>query len=423
MVVAIGRPQGARGHAGVTWHALDRDVDRDLEGNGCLAVKDNRSGCVVLAHHTPDVYGSDLQLLESASALVAQGWQVVVVLPRDGELVPLLQERGVEIVYLPFPALRRNVLSPRGLFTLFRQVATFIVPARRVLRDCSADALYVNTLIIPHWILAGRLARVPVLCHVHEAQPEGSWMLRAGLALPLVLADGVVVNSQASLDAIQSAVPWAARDAEVIYNGIPGPPDEPAARVSLADPIEVVQVGRLSPRKGTDVALKAVELLVAEGHDIRLRLAGDVFEGYEWYRRDLEELASTRALEGRVEFLGYVQDRWSLLAASDIVLVPSRTEPFGNTAVEAQLAMRPVIASGVDGLVEVVRPRQTGLLVPPDDPTALALAMAEIIEDAALRRELAVRGREVALKQFGVRRFGEGIGETIKRIASDSGRG
>jgi hypothetical protein len=131
-----------------------------------------------------------------------------------------------------------------------------------------------------------------------------------------------------------------------------------------------------------------------------------VFDGYEWFEDELKSRAARPDLEGRVEFLGYVSPTWPELAAADVVLVPSRTEPFGNTAVEGMLARRPVVASGVQGLSEVVTDGRTGLLVPPDDPARLAAAVDGLLRDGELRARLADAGRREALDRFSTQRYG-----------------
>lgn len=357
---------------------------------------------VVVAHHTPDLYGSDLQLLESVSALVAGGFAVVVTVPHDGPLVPLLQGRGARVDFLDIPVLRRSLMNPRGLVVLARDSARGLWRAVRFLRRHRAAAVYVNTLTIPIWLLAARLARTPSLAHVHEAQDDGPRALRAALVAPLLLADTTVVNSGASVRSIRDALPSAVRRATVVYNGIPDAPETPSLPdpVAPGTPARLVQVGRLSPRKGTDVALEALAELTRRGREVRLDVYGTVFEGYEWFEDQLRTRASRDDLRDRVTFAGYVHPTWAALDAATVVLVPSRTEPFGNTAVEAQLAERPVVVSAVQGLTEIVSDGQTGLLVPPEDPMALADAVERLLDDPAFAARLASAARAQALTRF-----------------------
>ena len=106
---------------------------------------------------------------------------------------------------------------------------------------------------------------------------------------------------------------------------------------------------------------------------------------------------------------------WPVLEAADAVVVPSRAEPFGNTAVEAMHAARPLVASRVQGLAEVVTDAITGLLVPADDAAALAEALGALAADPALAARLAEQGAREAAERFSV----AGYRATMARIMGE----
>ncbi len=361
---------------------------------------------VLVAHPSAELYGSDRMALESVDALVRSGSAVTVVLPRQGPLVPMLQALGAQVLLLDVPVLRREHLSPTGVVRLLRQALRTLPAAWRLLRESEAGLLYVSTLTLPTWALAGRLARTPVVVHVHEAEDGLTPALRTVLHLPLLLAHRVVVNSAATRRAVVSAVRPLSRRVRTVHNGVPdvrgpvrGLPEEVPGRV------ELLLVGRLSPVKGTDVALEALRLLVARGTDARLTLVGDVFPGYEWFREQLEQTSARADLAGRVTFAGFQADVGPFLARAHLVLMPSRRESFGNVAVEAALSGRPVVAAQVQGLAEVVVHGTTGLLVPVERPEALAAAVEGLLSDWATARRYGQVARAVALRRFGLQRY------------------
>lgn len=374
---------------------------------------------LLVAHPSPDVYGSDRQLLESVEAARRDGWDVAVVLPADGPLVPLLRDRGARVRVLPFPVLRKSLLSPAGLLRLALDGTVGLVRLARLLARWRPDALYVNTVTIPFWLLAARLARVPALCHVHEAEEDHPRVIRLAMTAPLLLARHVVTNSAAARRVLLDVVPQLAASTEVVHNGVPGPGAPPTGieEDRRGRPVRLALVGRVAPRKGSDVALEAVALLRAAGRDVDLHLYGSVFPGYEWYEAELAARAREEDLRGHVHFHGYVHPTWPALAASDVVLVPSRVEPFGNTAVEAMLARRPVVASRTQGLAEVVRDGETGLLVPPGDAAGLAAAVAGLVEAPARAHALAEAGWVDAQDRFSVAGYQERIAAALDRVA------
>ncbi|WP_136313208.1 glycosyltransferase family 4 protein [Actinomyces procaprae] len=376
------------------------------------------SPLVLVAHPSPDLYGSDWQLVETITGLIESGYRVNVALPSDGPLVAVLREVGARVAVVPFTVLRKALLSPRGLAGLAARAPGELTRLRGLIKACDADALLANTVTIPWWPLAGRAAGIPVLSHVHEAEDTQHLLIRAGLNAPLLAATRIVANSEAARRALLSAQPLLAGRTRVVHNGVADPPQPlaPLRERGPHTPLRIAMVGRLSPRKGVDVLLEAVALLRGRGVDASLEVAGSIFPGYEWYESELRERAAAPDLAGRVDFLGYVHPTWPVLERADVVVVPSRQEPFGNTAVEAMHAARPLIASGVQGLKEVVDDGVTGLLVPPDDPAALAASLGRLAADPGLAARLAGQAAHEAQSRFSVAGYRAAMNAVIRDL-------
>lgn len=358
---------------------------------------------VLAVHPSPDGYGADLQLVQAVSALVEEGWRVVVVLPRPGPLVERLAAVGAARAIIPYPVLRKASARPVELARLLLAALASLPRAVRLLRRVRPAALLVNTVTLPWWLLAGRLTRTPSIGYVHEAETSAGRLVRRLLLAPLLLADSVIVISEAVRTATLAAQPRLAGRMRLIYNGVPDAPTPPPPP-RRARPVRLAVVGRLSPRKAPHVLLAAMSRILAE-HDVTVELAGTAFSGYEWYEGELRGTASNPPLAGRVQFSGYCSPVWPVLERADIVVAPSLQEPFGNVVVEAQLAGRPVVAAAAYGHLESVTDGETGLLVPPGDAAALAEAVSRLITDPALAARLAGQGRAEALRRFSVSRY------------------
>jgi glycosyltransferase involved in cell wall biosynthesis len=185
---------------------------------------------------------------------------------------------------------------------------------------------------------------------------------------------------------------WPAARAHVVPNfakdfagclpaALPAPPGAP----------RLLALGRLHRNKGFDLLLHALARLPGA----HLSLAG---EGPE--RAGLERLAHGLGLAGRVAFLGWRRDVGALLAACDLLVCPSRHEPLGNVVLEAWSARRAVVAAAVQGPAELIVPGETGQLVPPEDPPALATAIAMLLDDPARASALGQAGRAVFEQQY-----------------------
>ena len=374
---------------------------------------------VLVAHPGAELYGSDRVVLESVAGMVDAGAAVTVTVPEAGPLVALLEQTGATVSVEPALVLRKSVLRPRNwpstIATAFRAVGA----SRRLLHD-RPDLVYVNTVTLPLWPLLARVRGVRVLSHIHEAEHGASRLTLMALYAPNLLANATIANSRFSRSVVGRAYRSLARRTRVVYNGVPGPESATPARASLVGgPVRLTYVGRLSPRKGTDLVITATGELVDDGVDVEAEILGEAFAGYEWFVDGLHEAVARRGLERRVRFLGFRDDIWAVLDVADIVVIPSRVgEPFGNTAVEAALAARPLIVSASSGLIEATRGLPGVHRVAPGDASAIADAVREIIADWSRHREQAMAAAHLAAARFDPDRYRESIVELVASLVS-----
>lgn len=349
---------------------------------------------VLVAHPSAELYGSDKMVLESVIGMICAGWRVVVALPSHGPLANLLVQAGARLEILDSPVLRKSALSPQGLLGLGWEAASGFAPAIKLMRRYRVDTVYVSTLTVPLWIAAARAAGRHTVVHVHEAEKH-SRVVDTGMASPLLLAHKIIINSEFSASVLTDSIPALKDRIEVVYNGVVGPDSvgEPVVppRETLDGGLKVAYVGRLSPRKGPQVALAAVRSMRDAGQEVSIDLLGSVFAGYEWFEAELHRDYADLEKAGVVRFHGFTTSIWPTLAACDVAVVPSvLPEPFGNTAVEAGLAARPVVVSAVGGLPEAVAGDRAAQTVTPDDPAALAAALTRVIDTWDTQRADAV---------------------------------
>jgi len=179
------------------------------------------------------------------------------------------------------------------------------------------------------------------------------------------------------------------------------------------DHLLVCAVGRLSPEKGHGFLLAAFREVVAAVPEARLVLVGD-----GPLRSRLQAQAARWSLSDHVIFAGYRNDVEAIIAASDLLVMSSLREGFGDPIIEAMALCKPVIASRVGGMVEIVRDEETGLLVPSGDPDTLALAMIKLLKDPQAREQMGLQGRQVALREFSVQRLADDLAKLYNEVIS-----
>lgn len=373
---------------------------------------------VLLTHPSAELYGSDRMAVESVVGLTSRGIRVTTVLPVEGPLRVELEAAGATVLVRDVPVLRKAALKPLGMLRLVAEIVARMPRMISVIRTARPDVVYVNTIVQPWWMLMGRVFRAKVVVHVREAEVDPPRIVRRALLLPLMFAHSIVANSRFTERQVIADGPRVAARTRVIYNGKDWSAYEVAHDESTAGEFRVLYLGRLSPRKGTDVVVRAASLLRHEGRDIRLTLAGAVFPGYEWFEDELRQLCADEKLGDAVHFAGFVDDPRPLLAAADVLVVPSRAEPFGTVAAEGMASGLPVIVSDVQGLVEIVSSQSEGLVVPPDDPAAIAGAVQRLQDDPALRHRLAANGSASVRERFSRERYRAEIADEIVRTAN-----
>jgi glycosyltransferase involved in cell wall biosynthesis len=171
-------------------------------------------------------------------------------------------------------------------------------------------------------------------------------------------------------------------------------------RGSESDTPTMLAVARLVRQKGLDVLIRAMKALGAAVPDARLLIAGDGPE-----RPALERLTRDLGLEDRVMLLGHRDDVDQLMRRAWLLVHPARWEGFGLVLLEAMRMGLPIVATGVSAIPEIVVAGSTGRLVPPDDPSALAEALIDVLGDERFRREAGALGFERLVERFSAERM------------------
>jgi glycogen(starch) synthase len=151
----------------------------------------------------------------------------------------------------------------------------------------------------------------------------------------------------------------------------------------------ILFIGRLTHQKGCEFLIRSIPY-VSRYFDVKLLIVGD---GYQ--RDELEQVAVTSGASNKVQFIGYLRDSElnQLLLSSDVMVVPSIYEPFGVVALEAMAARLPIVASNIDGLAEIVRHEENGIMVFPKDSSSIAWGISRIFSDPVNTKRLVENAR------------------------------
>ncbi len=180
------------------------------------------------------------------------------------------------------------------------------------------------------------------------------------------------------------------------------------------EPCRIYTCGRLHPVKGHKYLFEALALVAKGGRQVRLQVAGGE-EGVTGYKDSLEEQLRSLSLEASVEFLGAVPEsrHRQAIEAAHIFVLASLDEGISVAAMEAMAMETPTVVTDVGGMRELVAPEEDALMVPAEDPRALADAMTRILDDPALARRLSRNSRQKIAREFHHRLSAEALAECL----------
>jgi len=369
-------------------------------------------------------------LRESVNRIAARGHEVTVIVPSYSGLKNHMID-GIEV--------RRFRYAPRRLEKLthgegapnklkknpFLKVLTLtyllsgIWSVWRICREKRIDILHVQWPF-PHGLMAllpAWLARVQIVSSCHGAEIALAARNRfstALLASCLRRSNAVTANSSHTANLIRKI---SAQDAQVIPYGATVRIDQKACSRSNEIPLLLFS-GRLIQRKGVNYLLNAMPLILAK-RQARLVITGDGHCRAEW-----EALSREMGVADRVEFAGFVSnERLSELFRSCAIYVHPAiyddrgdTEGLGVVLIEALRNSRPVVASEVGGIVDVIKDEETGLLVPEKDPAAIADAVLRLLDNSVLARRLGEQGNVYAAQFFDWDRITDQLETVYRRL-------
>jgi glycosyltransferase involved in cell wall biosynthesis len=357
---------------------------------------------VLYLHSSAGRYGADRQLALLAGGLDPARYRPLVVLAMDGELREDLLQAGVEVLVRPLSVLRRAAMSPAGLAGVAASLARDGGALARLARKRGVALIHTNTSVTLGGSAAARIARIPHVWHVREIYTgfERFWPAYRRLLLSADALPCVSAATCAQLGGDERAL--------VLHDGLPIAPErapQAAARGALDLPAEAFVcaiLGRISTWKGQDVLIRALaDPALAPSSGAIVLVAGEPWQGEERRLHELRTLAGELGVAERVRFCGFRADVENVYGAADVVCVPStQPDPLPNAALEAAAAGCCVVAADHGGLPEILRDGETGLLVTPGDPAALAAALARLRGDRALRERLGAAAADDVRERF-----------------------
>jgi glycosyltransferase involved in cell wall biosynthesis len=338
---------------------------------------------LAISNHSRMVGGGEHSLLECLSHL-PDDWDILAVLPAEGELRKRLKIKGIATCVVSLPPVRpwlayNMVSSLRSFLDLCKTAQPQLIYA-----NGSRAAIYGGVV--------GRIMGIPVIWHCRITN-------RDIYLDPILtrLCTYIIANSQATAKRFG---PILLSKVRVVYNGVNikwlTEPD--VKRPDSLQGIEkvILVLARVSRWKRHDLALSAFEKVASQEDRVHLFCLGDKDPlDLKWWKF-IQEKAASSPFSDRIHWIGHVDEVRPWLKAASLLLLASENEPFGRVLVEAMACGVPVVATRSGGVPEIVRDRQDGILVKPGHIDQMADAISKVLGDDDLRRRLSMAGIEQA---------------------------
>lgn len=367
------------------------------------------------------LYGAEQSLLLLVEGLARKGYCSVVVVPHSGPLVERLEALNVPVVYVPLrpwltnyhTGIKRKLYNLYHLPFLFRATLALI----KIIRHYQVDLVHTVNSVVFDGALAAAVAGVPHVWHIREAIEPGGFLkfsfgLKVARSLMKLFSGRVIVISKA-IGHFYLNTSNDANKIRIIYNGIDlslidDNSDPKDIRQILGIPLTakvVGMVGQMRSWKRQEDFLRAAAMIKQFVPDTFFLVAGGDPDAPDEYTRSMRRLSAELGLEEQIKWLGFHDKIGQIFKAMDLFVLPSETEAFGRVIIEAMALSKPVVATTVGGIPEIVVDGVTGLLVPPRSPEKLAEAIIKILKDPHLSATMGQAGRQRVEQNFTVEKY------------------
>lgn len=338
----------------------------------------------------PRVGGIETQAFEFICEMHKRGHQVRVVANKD------FPDWKDQEIYEGIPIQRfcfNSIIEMKDL-SIISKVQQYV---KSLLKEFQPDIIHVNTCIggsVFVFLLLRDLFHCPCIATVH-ASPLYEDTIPSVIEKLLKKLDAVCCVSKWVLQLMQNIFPGYIDKMHLVYNGL-SPSNIPFSEPYFIKP-SLLMLGRLSIEKGFNYGIEAFHLLKDKYQNLQMNIIGDGNE-----RVYLEHLVKKFKLVNSIKFWGQQPKQIALLQMSrtSIVIVPSLLESFGLVILEALQLQRPVIASRIQGIPELIVDGETGLLVPIKDPYALAQSIERLLENPDQAIEMGKKGYKQVIQTY-----------------------
>ena len=383
---------------------------------------------ILFYNHTGLVSGAERSLMLAIGATDRDVFDMAVVCPADGALMPTVRELGLE--WLPIDSLEsRFTWNPLSLGRYCLSVAKVKNRFGEIVRRVQPDLIHANSVragIVASLATSGM--NIPVVWHIRDLlrrHPISSLIRRYAYGSKHT---HLLAITQATADAFKGGSK-SEKSIEVLLNAIDvqrfkfdqNVRSEMRRKFEIGkDQLVVGIVGQVTPWKGQLGLIRAFRQVAVAAPDALLLIVGSpLFNKDKLYQEKLVSETTRLGLDERVRFLGQQENVQHVMQAFDLLVLNSWAEPFGLVIVEGMALGLPVLATNAGGVPEILKHGESGWLTPPKDDGALAGSIGTLLRNGGVRSRIGQRAKNQAWRRFSINGYASKLADYHHKVLSD----
>lgn len=382
---------------------------------------------ILFLHSSSDYYGASKVLFQTIIACKSIGYKCIVVLSEPGIFSEKLIDNGIEVHFFKLAILRRKYYNPLGLLNRAYYLITAIGKLRSLIKTFQIDIVYSNTTAVLAGTLASKISKVKHVWHIHEIIAGPRFLLWVLAWLMEFATHKNITVSSATFHHWNSINPSLTKKHKLIclFNGIDLLPYQSIQeKQNTSNKFTIGMIGRVHFWKGQTYFIEIVselEKLVQKEKehpiDINYVMAGDPFPGYEYLLTEIDNKKKNLGVENKIKDLGYIRNNVQFFEQIDLLIVPSiLPDPLPTVVLEAMASGLPVAGTKLGGMLDMVVPNETGILIPWDDAQKAAAQIWNLCQQKERLQLMSLQGRKRVQSLFSIERFEFEILQTLENI-------
>ena len=334
---------------------------------------------ILVLHSSNDLYGASKILVNVLEILTNQGNSIHLILPYKGPLDDL-KSKGITIKHYNLGVLRRKYFNFFGLINRSIKIFKSILFVNSYVKKNRIDLIYTNTSVIIPGAIVSKINRIPNLFHIHEIPTNKIYFYAIGVFINTFATKIAVVSDAVKSKWLKHVNP---EKIHRIYNGIKIYPKKTYSKFTTSKIIFGI-MARIIPYKGHEYFIDLANEILKENKNGQFIVYGDTLSGYENYLIKLKQKVLDYGLESKIIFKGFCNDvEKNFSEINFLIHCPIEPDPFPTVILEAMNFGKPIIASEIGGIIELLDYGRGGLFIPHDNALMASKKIIEFINDQA----------------------------------------